>query len=158
MKLLGKCLITFVVVAFFAANLFAGERQVSIIPVPSSLVQGEGEYVLLSGRIVCVPFNDELQSIVRYLNGKIEPASGIMNTTVRAIVTRDLTQRSRSSRCRMALTSRPDYAAVQPDVQTGAEQRDLLRACVLRMRIRDRRPRRTRTRAARRTSGSRRNR
>lgn len=80
MKLLGKCLITFVVVAFFAANLFAGERQVSIIPVPSSLVQGEGEYVLRSGRIVCVPFNDELKSIVRYLNGKIEPASGIRFT------------------------------------------------------------------------------
>ena len=82
MKLSGKCLITFWVSVFFSFSLLAGERQVSIIPVPSSVVPGEGEYLLRSGKVACVPFNDELKGIVRYLNHKIEPASGISFTPV----------------------------------------------------------------------------
>lgn len=82
MKLFGKCLITFTVSMFLVTHLLAGTQQVNIIPVPSSLVKGEGEYILRSGKITCVPFNDELQSIVRYFNHKIEPASGIRFTPV----------------------------------------------------------------------------
>ena len=82
MKLSGKYLITFWISVFFSFSLLAGERQVSIIPVPSSVVPGEGEYLLRSGKVACVPFNDELKGIVRYLNHKIEPASGISFTPV----------------------------------------------------------------------------
>lgn len=82
MKLLVKCLITFVLSGFGGAGLQAMEQRVNIIPVPSTLVQGTGEYTLRSGKIACIPFNDELKSIVQYLNHKIEPASGIKLTPV----------------------------------------------------------------------------
>lgn len=82
MKSFGKFLIAFVVLAFYAVGSQAGEQQVSIIPVPSSLIRGEGEYVLRSGKIACEPMNDEIKSIVRYLNRKIEPASGISFTPI----------------------------------------------------------------------------
>lgn len=63
---------------FFVTEAFAGEKaSVNIIPQPVQMQAGDGEFTLRGGKILCTPETDELKSIVRYFNSKIEPASGI---------------------------------------------------------------------------------
>lgn len=82
MKSIGKtiCLLVVFIAVMFPLCAENVQKSVNIIPVPSRLEIGKGEFSLRGGKIVCVPMDGGMESIVRYFNSKIEPATGMSFT------------------------------------------------------------------------------